>query len=235
MATNDAAPEALALSMPASDRWRCAMRMLPELVALAAAVLIALHAVPASLAEVARGVLPLVVMTEAATLMFMCTLVDVASRLRRPPPWWAGVLGCGALLALYPEVPQLVLAALREGLWVALPFAWSVLERLRELWTLPASPKLEKLRRRALVFGRLLSGLVLAGSFVLLSLIEHLTIAPDGIAGGLLEGLMPWFVAVFFGLAAFDAWRVHRPAFERQPRNLWPRFDGGQTASLDPL
>lgn len=210
-------------------------RMLPEWVALAAALAFASGLLPDALAGSTQHLLHWVVASEAVTLMFLCTLVDVASRLRRPPPWWLGVAGCIGLLVLYPQVPMLVFAALQEGLWLALPFAWSLAERLRELWTLPGSPRIEKLRRRALTFGRLFSGLVVAGTFVLASLLEYVTIAPDGVSGGLVEGLAPWFLAAFFALAAYDGWRVHRPAFAARPRNLWPWIDGGQTESMNPI
>jgi len=229
------APAAPAAVGEGADQVRMVARVLPELVAVATAIALAFGLLPVGLGESPQALLHWVVMSEGATLMFMCSLVDVASRLQRAPPWWAGVLGSGALLVAYPQVPALVIGALREGLWIALPFAWSVLERLRELWTLPGSSTVEKQRRRALAFGRLYTGLVLAGTFVITSFIEFLTIAPDGVAGGVVESLGPWFLVVFFSLAAFDAWRVHRPAFAARPRNLWPRFDGGDTARLDPL
>jgi hypothetical protein len=235
-APDPAVPGLAAAAPPRSgDRVQHLARLLPEWLALATALALALDLLPAWVAASPQEIVHWVVMSEGVTLMFLCSLVDVASRLRRAPPWWAGVLGSIALLAVYPQVPALVIGALREGLWVALPFAWSVIERLRELWTLPGSSVVEKQRRRALTFGRLYSGLVLAGIFVITSFIEFLTIAPDGVAGGLVEGLGPWFLVVFFGLAAFDAWRVHRPGFAAAPRNLWPRFDGGETARLDPL
>jgi hypothetical protein len=235
MSAPDPAVPAVAAPPRSNDPVPLLARLLPECLALAAALALALDLLPHWVATPPQEILQWVVMTEGATLMFLCTVVDIASRLRRAPPWWAGVLGSVALLVLYPQVPALVVGALREGLWVALPFAWSILERLRELWTLPAQPRLEKLRRRALTFGRLYTGLVVAGTYVLTSLVEYLTIAPQGIQGGVVEGLAPWFLVAFFGLAAYDAWRVHQPAFAAKPRNLWHRFDTGETASLDPL
>ena len=209
-------------------------RVLPEILSLLLALAIALGMLPAQIHDSPQLVLQWVAMTEAVTLMFLCTVVDIASRLRRAPPWWVGLLLCAALLVLYPQVPQLMLEAMREGLWIALPFAWSILERLRELWTLPSQPRLEKLRRRALTFGRLYSGLVIAGIYVV-SFFLDLTISPDGVAGGVVEGLAPWFVAAFFALAVHDTLRVHRRAFAARPCSLWQRFDGEQTAYLDPL
>lgn len=229
---NASAPDTAAASPSAhADRGQYLARLLPEIVACATALALALGLLPEGLAGSVRRMLDGIVAFEAVTLMFLCILVDVATRLRRAPPWWLGLLGCGALLVLYPEVPGLLIGALHEGLWVALPFAWSMIERLRELWTLPGSPRIEKLRRRALIFGRLFSGLVVAGTFVLAWLLE--SIVSD--AGGRVQGLAPWFVAAYFALAACDAWRVHRPAFAIRPRNLWPWFDGGQTERMDPI
>lgn len=210
-------------------------RLLPECLSLAFALALATQAMPTWFSVLPQDVLHWVVMTEGATLMFLCTVVDVATRLRRAPPWWAGIPLCAFLLLVYPEVPRLVLAALHEGMWVALPFAWSILERLRELWTLPAQPRLEKLRRRALTFGRLYSGLVVAGSFLLVMVAGVALQSSLDFIGDSLYLVGPWFIVLFFALSVFDTVRVHRPAFAANPRSLWHRMDDGQTAYLDPL
>ena len=212
-----------------------AARLLPELLSLAFALVLATRMRPGWISVAPEAVLQWVVMTEAVMLMFLCTVVDIATRLRHAPPWWAGILVCAFLLLVYPEVPRLVLAALHEGMWVALPFAWSILERLRELWTLPAQPRLEKLRRRALTFGRLYSGLVVAGSFLLGMLAGAALDSSLDFIGESLYMVGPWFIVLFFALSVCDTVRVHRPAFAANPRSLWHRMDGGQTAYLDPL
>jgi hypothetical protein len=73
---------------------------------------------------------------EGASLMFFCTLVDIASRVQRRPPWWLAILIVGGVLLLYPDLITVLKAAFEEGLWVFLPLAWSLGERIRELWTL---------------------------------------------------------------------------------------------------
>ncbi len=229
------APATTAGSAP--DHGRMLARVLPD--ALAAATVLAL-AWPGSwlaawLPESASAAVAMAVMVEAATLMFLCTVVDVASRLRRPPPWWAGLLLCAGLVAVYPEVPRLLWQSLDAGWWVALPIALSIGERLAEIWTLPRATRLEKQRRRALTFGRLFTGLVLAGGFIACLGAETL-LRQDGFGNTpLASALLPGFVAAFFAISAFDAVRVHRPAFAAAPRNLWPRFDRGESAALDPL
>ena len=230
-------PESLvsANAAPSAAAGLLAARLLPELLSLLLALAIALAVLPERISAPPQTILQWFVMTEGVTLMFLCTAIDIASRLRRAPPWWGGLLLCVALLVVYPQVPLVVFEALREGLWIALPFAWSIIERLRELWTLPGQPTIEKLRRRALTFGRLYSGLVLAGVYVVTSLLENLTISPHGVGGGVVEGLAPWFIAAFFALAAHDTLRVHRPAFAVRPGNLWSRFDGLQSVHPGPI
>ncbi len=217
-----------------AHKLQLAARLLPECLSLAFALSLAGGVVPDWLGVSPMEVLHWVVLTEAATLMFLCTVVDVATRLRRAPPWWAGVLLCAVLLLVYPEVPRMVLAALHEGMWIALPFAWSILERLREIWTVPAQSKLEKLRRRALTFGRLYSGLVVAGLFALVTLGGIVHTGMDFLQDAMFV-VAPWFIVLFFGLSVFDTVRVHRPTFTARPRSLWHRIDAGQTAYLDPL
>lgn len=212
-----------------------AARVLPESLSLAIALMIATHVTPAWFATEPLLLVQWVVMTEAATLMFLCTVVDIASRLRRAPPWWIGLLICAAVLLLYPQVPQLLLAALDEGLWIALPFAWSILERLREIWTLPGQPRIEKLRRRALTFGRLYSGLVVGVSSAVGGIAATLLVTGLDGMGELVANVAPWCLVVFFGLSVVDTVRVQRPAFAARPSNLWPRIDAEQTDYLSPL
>ncbi len=231
-----AAAQSARITQPSADnRGLLAARLLPECLSLALALALATQVVPTWFSAAPQAVLQWVVMTEVATLMFLCTVVDIATRLRRAPPWWAGVLLCAFLLLMYPEVPRTVLAALQEGMWIALPFAWSILERLRELWTLPAQTKLEKLRRRALAFGRLYSGLVVAGLFTLLTVAGVMLHSGMEFVDNAVLGAGPWFIVLFFALSVVDTVRVHRPAFAARPRSLWRRIDGGQTAYLDPL
>jgi hypothetical protein len=229
------APTAAPAAPATASRAGLAASLAPELLSLATALAVALALLPVQLAPAAQQALAWAVMAEAATAMFLCTVVDIASRLRRAPPAWAGVLVAAGVLLVYPEVPQLARALFEESLWVGLPFAWSVLERLRELWTLPGQPALEKLRRRTLTFDRLYSGMVVAGVALAIALAVAM-IGDDSVAfGDVVARFGPGFVAAFYALCAWNALRVHRAAFAARPRSLWPRIDGGQVADLDPL
>ncbi len=115
-----------------------------------------------------------------------------------------------------------------------LPLAWSIVERLRELWTLPTTSTIEKLRRRALSWGRLGTATVMAGVYVAI-LLGHAvllgdTFDPDALSARFALPLL----CLFYLIAAFDAWRVHRPAFVQRPSSLWPFFDSGDTAKIEP-
>lgn len=175
---------------------------------------------------------------EAGAAMFMSTVVDVASRLQRPPRWWAVLLIALGILLMYPEELKALLDALAQGWWVALPVVATVGGRLGDLWTLPAQPPLEKQRRRALVFGRMYTIVVLAGAFMVPLLAEAAVVSATGWRAGegyLMPSLLPLYAVAFYAICACDAVRVQRPAFAHKPRNLWPRFDQGETARLDPL
>ncbi len=174
------------------------------------------------------------VMADGATLMFSATLVDVASRLRAQPPWWMGLLIGIGILILYPESITLLREAWALGLWIFAPFAWSILERLRELWTLPGAATIEKIRRRTLTFDRLYSALIVGGAATIGALL--LAIHNDGsFPSHLFQTAAPWVVMVFYAVAALNVWRVHTRAFAARPRSLWPWIDQGQISYLDPL
>lgn len=176
-----------------------------------------------------------VVGAELLTWMLFCSLVDVASRLRRAPPLWLGILIVIGLLLMTPQLPTLLVAAASQGMWVVLPIAWSLLERFRELWTLPAAPALEKWRRRALTFDRMYVGVVLGAAFLVLMLGSAVFGEHGEFDRELGWSVLPWALALFYAIAAFDAWRVHRPAFERAPRSLLPAIDRGGVNDLDPI
>jgi len=169
---------------------------------------------------------------DGATLMMSGTLVDIASRLKRAPPWWLAPIAVAAVLLLYPESFSMLQQAWSLGLWVFLPFAWSLLERVREIWTLPSASKLERIRRRALTFDRLYTALALAGLgiVVLLVLLFAVGIALEDIFSPF---NLLWPMLAFYGINAINVIRVHRPSFTKSPRSLWPKFDGGEAARLD--
>lgn len=181
-------------------------KLLPELATLAVVAALALDVVPPWLGVPAEDTVTWLVAVEAVMLMLMFSLVDVATRLRRPPPpWWLGI-------------------AIAVGL-----------ERFRELWALPNVGLLEKYRRRALSNGRVATAVIVGGLFITL-LLGNAVLLDDEFDPELVihaYGLL--LVALFYLIPAYDAWRVHRPAFAQKPRSLWPFLDIGETDRLDPL
>lgn len=184
------------------------------------------------------GVLVAALFVEAGAALVMSTVVDIASRLRRPPRWWTVALIALGILLMYPDEMKSILDAIPQGGWVALPVLATVGGRFADLWTLPGQSPLEKKRRRALIFGRMYTVVVLAGIVTALLLVEAILVSATGWRAGedyLIESLLPWFAVAFYGICAFDAVRVQGKSFADRPRNLWPRLDQGDSARLDPL
>lgn len=207
-------------------------KLFPELATLAVLLGLWLGASPAWLAVPVEDMTSWLVALEAATLLLVVALVDIASRLRQPPPWWAGLILIVGLLVVFPELIGLAIAGWQQGLWVFLPLLWSILERFRELWTLPGASSIEKLRRRALSWGRLCTAGVIFGLFVAILLGHALLLGdvfdPDEVVARF--GLP--LLGLFYLIAAFDAWRVHRPAFGQRPASLWPFLDDRSTSEI---
>ena len=207
-------------------------KLLPELSMTIAAL--AWQVWPEAVGRHVAESLTFVALTEIFFGMAQGTLTDVATRLRRRPPWWLMVLIAGGLGLMYPDTVMMLRGAFREGWMVFLPFAWSVLERLRELWTMPEAPRLEKLRRRARVSGRMSIVLVVAGAALAVAGVTYaLGLEPGGFE--LLGRTAGWWLAAAFGLATADVVRVHRPSFARRPRALIPGLDPLHVDYLAPL
>lgn len=169
---------------------------------------------------------------EAATLLLVVALVDIASRLRQPPPWWVGLILIVGLMIVFPELIGLFIAGWQQGLWVFLPLVWSILERFRELWTLPVASTIEKLRRRALSWGRLCTAGVIFGLFVTILLGNAMLLGDASDPDDIIARFGLPLLGLFYLIAVFDAWRVHRPAFAQRPASLWPFLDDGSTAKI---
>ncbi len=206
-------------------------KVLPELSMFLAVVLLLIN--PDGLLTPHPMAITVAVAAEGVTLMFFCTLVDIASRVQRRPPWWVVILIVGGLLLMYPEVINVLRMAFEEGLWVFLPLAWSFFERLRELWTLPGVSKAEKIRRRTLTFDRLWVGLVIG--VVAVAVVIGVAMLSEGGFEAVLGPAISVTVLVFYGIAAGNAWRVHQPAFAQRPTSLVPWLDRGEGKYLSPL
>ncbi len=208
-------------------------KLLPELAVIACVLWLILAPIisPESAHLVDFNSLLYVVIADGATLMMSGTLIDIASRLKRPPPWWLLPIAVAAILLLYPEVTQLLQNFWQLGGWVFLPFAWSIFERVHEIWTLPSAMRLEKVRRRVLTFDRLYTGIVVGGGFIALMLASILILGFKTTIDGMSVYVF-WPILVFYAINALNVLRVHRPRFSQSPRSLWPKFDGGDGTDL---
>jgi len=176
----------------------------------------------------------LLLVTEALTMSGFATLIDIATRLRKPLPYWLAVLVGAGALALNGHIVMALEFTWSQGAWIFIPFAWSLLERIRELWTMPSASRLEKIRRRTLVFDRLYIGVHMIWLGFAVALVLLLS---DPSADILFSG--PYILIIvglaFYALATINALRVHGARFAARPSSLLPWFDKGDGSYLDPL
>lgn len=206
--------------------------MLPELAMLATVLVFAINGIGPY--QIDMSVLMLAMFADGATLLAFSSLIDVASRLKKPMPWWLALpLGAG-ILAINGEVIEMLGLVWSQGLAVFIPFTWTLLDRIRQLWTLPLASPMEKIRRRTMTFDRLYVGLCFMGIWIVCVLASVLSglAAIEDFSGS--QALIVVGVS-FYAIAAFNAWRVYQPAFSRHPRSLVPHLDKLQASSLDPL
>lgn len=201
---------------------RLAPRLLPDALALVASLRILWEALrPGELDERSMSWLTSVLAGELFTFFFVLGLVEVASRRRQPPTLWVGLLTFAALLVFCPTVLMVARWSWYGGVWVFLPFLWSMGERLRQLWTLPRASLLEKLRTRALAFDRYQTGfvgyMVMFLGLVVVGMVSDDQTFPNRAA----EAAIPSFLALFFAIACLDQIRVHSEGFARSPGLLW--------------
>lgn len=169
---------------------------------------------------------------EAGSLLFFCTLIDIATRIERRPPVWLGLLIIGAVVVLNGYMLKVLILAWDQGFWVFLPLLWSVLDRGRALWLLPGASRLEKIRRRTLTFDRLHIGILV--SVISLAVALFIIVKPDSDVSLLLNPrLHAALGTIFYATMAFDAWRVYRPQFEPQMRQLLPWVKSKENQHLD--
>jgi hypothetical protein len=218
-----------AIPPPWFDQW---LAMLPELSMLATVIIFAIDGIGPY--QIDMTILMLALLADGATLMAFSSLIDLASRLKKPMPWWLALpVGIG-VLAINGEVIEMLDLAWSQGLVVFLPFTWTLLDRVRQLWTLPPATAMEKIRRRTMTFDRLYVGICV----IVVWLVGGIALLVSGFCA--IEDLFGARVLIvvgtaFYSIAAFNAWRVYQPAFSKRPRSLLPHMDKGQSASLDPL
>jgi hypothetical protein len=137
------------------------------------------------------------------------------------------------LLMLSPGSGELLGHALRWDSLLFLPFVWTLIERLRELWTLPQASVVEKIRRRTLVFDRLYLALVLGVLVTLFGALAYFIFAIDLTSWpDCVDLLIVW---LFYAGACFNVWRVHQASYLARPRSLFPWIDQNEASDLRPL
>ena len=172
------------------------------------------------------------VVIEALFLWPQIGLVDIATRVRKRPPWWAIPPIVLVVMLFAPGASSLLPVLLDPVGAVFLPVAFSLWQRAQMLWTLPGRPVLERERARAIMGGRLNIAIAVGAPLFLVELGFAMYQVANSAAGGmsLLQqgGMTVWFAAAaYFLLAAFDHWRVGGAAFARNPRPfLWWDYVG---------
>ncbi len=185
---------------------------------------------PAGFLE-ARDDLMFVLIVEGGFLMAQGTLVDIATRLRKRPPIWLVPIIVGGVLLFSQGSLGVVSMAWHQGGVVFVPLLLSLAERGAILWNMPNRSRIQKIAARALIANRITTGLWLAGLFTVAMLI--------GVATNRFEnfsGTWPLMAAgaLYFGIAAFDDWRVRGRRFAERPRVLLG-FDPIHIEYLEPV
>jgi len=170
--------------------------------------------------------LGVIMFLEFAMWIAGASLVDIASNLERKPSVYLAVFIIAGLALLNWQLFPAVHAAWLGGFGILLPFLWSLLERVRELWTLPDADRIDKVRSRILTFDRLYVGVLMGWCALAAGLINAWQ--NDGsMAQGFAGRALPWFVLVFFLIATFNIWRVRQARFVAAPKSLLPFIDRG--------
>jgi hypothetical protein len=171
-------------------------------------------------------------MVEGGFLMMQGTLVDIATRLKKRPPVWLIVLIVAGVVLFSGEAMGVLRVAWNRGMVVFIPLLVSIAQRGSSLWHMPDKSREEKIAARALIANRITTALVLFGLLTAAMLIG--TALPgyhDALTG---PAMFLGAGALYFAIAAFDAWRVRGRKFAETPTVLF-RFDPLHITYLDPL
>lgn len=165
------------------------------------------------------------ILIEGGFLLMQATLVDIATRLKKRPPFWLIPIMVGAiLLFMGGSAWEVLKMAWDRGMAFFLPLLLSLLERGYILWQMPVRTRVQKIAARALIGNRIVTGIALC----VLTLVA--SIALDSVG----EWLVFSASALYFGIAAYDDARVRRPKFAERPRVLF-RYDVLHIEYLEPL
>lgn len=169
---------------------------------------------------------------EGGFLMMQGSLVDIATRLRKRPPLWLIPFIVAGVAIFSNEALSVLQMAWGRGLVVFVPLLVSLAERGMVLWNMPNRSTVEKYAARALIANRITTGLALFGLVTLVMIAGVIT------GRYTFAGLGAWPAltagAVYFGIAAFDDWRVRGRRFAEHPRTLFG-FDPIDVKYLAPL
>lgn len=201
-------------------------------VAAAALELIPPQNVPPGLFQ-ARDELVFLLIVEGGFLMAQGTLVDIATRLRKRPPVWLAALIVIAVVALSGHSLDIVKVAWQRGAVVFVPLLVSIAERGTVLWRMPGRPRIEKLAARALIANRITTGLALFG-LVTLTMVLGVAFSSFDHFGDIVGPAAMIAGALYFGIAAYDDWRVRGAKFAEKPRVLF-RYDPIDIDYLEPV
>lgn len=160
-----------------------------------------------------------ILVIEVGFLLPQLTLTDVATRIRKRPPWWLIPPLAIGLIVLAPGGMDFVGVLLNNQPLLLVPALWSVFHRARQLWDLPGTPALTRMRVRALVNGRAnVGGLMI---IVMLALSIANTSGLE-FARALTETTVhtALLATIYFAATAFDSWRVGGAGFARSLKPL---------------
>jgi hypothetical protein len=177
-----------------------------------------------------RGELLFVLLVEGGFLLMQGTLVDIATRLKKRPPLWVIPIIAGVVVLFSDHARLILQMAWERGAFVFIPLVISLGERATVLWRMPDRPRVEKIAARALIANRITTGLALLA-------LMTLTMVAGVIWTDLyLDDAWPVLTAgaVYFAVAAFDAWRVRGRRFAERPSVLF-RFDLMHISYLEPV
>lgn len=166
-----------------------------------------------------REELIFVLFVEGGFLLMQGTLVDIATRLRKRPPIWSIPIIVAAVAIFSGESLGVLKFAWGRGAVVFLPLLISLAERGTMLWNMPNRSQIEKLAARALISNRIVTGL---GLFGLMTLAMVAGVVFNRFEWADLGAWPPLAAgAIYFGVAAFDDWRVRGRRFAKNPRVLF--------------
>ncbi len=169
--------------------------------------------------DLSHPALMAILMVEVGFLLPQVTLTDLATRLKKRPPWWLIPPLAIGLLILAPGGMDFLRVLLANQSVLAVPALWSVFHRARQLWDMPGKPALERMRVRALTNGRANVGGLLVLIYLLTTIAETSS----------LIRFDNWFwkdtmllalATIYFGACTFDTWRVTGARFAAKPTPL---------------